>query len=429
MSVILGFICFNLISTELNAQLFEKPSYGNYLIKNAELHTITQGIMEGDILLIEGTIADIGPNLETDEEVEVIDANGQRVYPGFIDAGTRLGLSEVSSVSLTRDFNEHGNFTPYVQALTAINPNGVPIAVTRVSGVTTVLSAPSGGLFPGTAAAIHLLGYTPDQMYAGAKSVIMNFPESGKRGRWDRRTPDKVKEEYEGQMKKLNEFWEEVEQYYSLYKKGNTPENRSASLEAMLPVFNKEVPLHVEVNRAPDIIKAIEWLKDKEVEVVLTGVAEGWRVAEEIAATNWPVITGPVLQTPSRSYDKYDRPYSNPAVMQKAGIKMAIRTNETENVRNLPFNAGYAATYGLGKEQALEAITIIPAIILGLEDKIGSLEVGKLANLFICDGDPFEPKTQLSQLFIKGWKVPLENRHTQLFDQFIERSPGIDMNE
>ena len=410
-------------------QIIQAPVYGTFLIQGGTLYTITQGVIEGDLLIEDGRIAAIGSNLEPPEGATIIDASNKRIYPGFIDAGTQLGLSEISSVPLTRDFNERGSLIPYVQALTAINPNSIPIAVTRVSGVTTVLSSPSGGLFPGTAAAINLFGYTPDQMYAGAKGVVLNFPRSGKTGRWDRRSMEKRDEEYRENIKKLNDFWDEADRYYQLKTSGHLKDQKNPPLDAMLPVFENTVPLLIEVNRAPDILEVLKWAEGKEIRIVLTGVAEGWRVANEIAESGHPVITGPVLQTPSRAYDRYDRPYANASKMKEAGVKVAIRTNEMENVRNLPFNAGYAAAYGLGKEEALKSITIVPAQILGIDDRLGSLEIGKTANLFISNGDPFEPRVQIEQVFISGWKIPMENRHTQLYEQFLERSPGIQLNE
>lgn len=419
--------CILVLSKNAHCQLFGEAVYGDFLIQNAEIYTVTNGVISADLLIRDGRIAAIGEGLEKGGAT-VIDASGKRVYPGFVDAGTRLGLSEVSSISLTNDFNESGNFTPFARAITAINPNAVPIPVTRVGGVTTVVSAPRGGTIPGTAATIHLIGYTPDQMFAGVEMLILDFPSSVQRGRWDRRPRERRIEEYKDQMKKLNEFWSEAAMYHKMKSDGKT-DRIIPAYEAMLPVFNKERKVFVEVNRANDIIDALKWLEDKDLDVVLTGVAEGWRVAEEILASGYPVITGPVLQTPSRAYDRYDRPYANPSAMTDAGIKVAIRTNEMENVRNLPFNAGYAATYGMGIEAALEAITIIPATILGLDDQIGSIEVGKLANLFIANGDPFEPRTQIERVFIRGWDIPMESRHSQLYDQFIERNPGLQLND
>jgi len=177
---------------------------------------------------------------------------------------------------------------------------------------------------------------------------------------------------------------------------------------------------------AGDIELAIDWLEDKEIRAVLTGVAEGWRVADKIAAANLPVITGPVLSIPTRQSDRFDAAYANPGKMMKAGVKVALRTNDAENVRNLPFNAGFAAAYGMGVENALKSVTIVPAEILGVDDRLGSLEPGKSATLFVSDGDPFEPKTQIQQVFIDGYKVPMTNRQIRLYQEFLERSPGLE---
>jgi imidazolonepropionase-like amidohydrolase len=161
---------------------------------------------------------------------------------------------------------------------------------------------------------------------------------------------------------------------------------------------------------------------------VLTGVLEGWRVAEEIAKAGVPVIAGPVQAVPSREYDRYDRAYANPGLLKKAGVKVAIQTNGAENVRNLPYHAAYAASYGMGVEDALKAVTIVPAEILGVADRLGSIEVGKSATLFVSDGDPFETKTNIKHVFIDGWQIPMVTRQTLLYEEFLKRDPGVSKN-
>jgi imidazolonepropionase-like amidohydrolase len=197
-------------------------------------------------------------------------------------------------------------------------------------------------------------------------------------------------------------------------------------MEQMAKVVAGELPLLVEVNAAADIEAAIKWVESKKAKAILTGVAEGWRVADKIAQAKLPVITGPVLSLPTRQSDRYDAAYTNPAKMLKAGVKVAIRTNDAENVRNLPFNAGFAAAYGMGKEEALKAVTIVPAEILGVADRLGSIEEGKNATLFIADGDPFETSTQIKHVFIDGYQIPMTNRHIRLYQEFLERSPGLE---
>src|SRR5690606_16820440 len=139
-----------------------------------------------------------------------------------------------------------------------------------------------------------------------------------------------------------------------------------------------------------------------------------------------PVITGPVLSLPTRQSDRFDAAYANPGKMMKAGVKVALRTNDAENVRNLPFNAGFAAAYGMGKENALRSVTILAAEILGVDDQLAAIEQGKNATLFVSDGDPFETKTQIYHVFIDGYKIPMNNRQTRLYQEFLERSPGLE---
>jgi imidazolonepropionase-like amidohydrolase len=208
-------------------------------------------------------------------------------------------------------------------------------------------------------------------------------------------------------------------------KNGGRPDF-NPEMAALLPAARGETALLIEVNKDKDIESAIKWVKNRKIKkAIFTGVAEGWRVADKLAEAGIPVITGPVLSLPTRASDRYDKPYANAGLMRKAGVKVALRTGDIENVRNLPFNAGYAAAYGMGKEEALKAVTIAPAEIFGVADKLGSLEVGKSATLFAATGDPFETKTQVVHLFIDGWKVPIDNRHIRFYEEFLDRQPGI----
>ena len=402
-----------------------KARGGKFLLQNATVVTVTQGnIQGGSVLISDGKIAAVGETIN-DPEATVIDCSGFFVYPGMIDAGNRLGLVEVNSVAETQDFSEIGNVSPHMQALTAINPNSVAIPVTRVSGVTTSLALPSGGIFPGTAALINLNGYTPDQMYAGFKGVVMNFPSIAKTSSYDRRSEEDIKKDAEKAMKALEDIWKNAITYHQL-DSANAALKFYPEMAQLARVIAGELPLLVEVNAAKDIEQAIKWLDGKDVKAVLTGVAEGWRVADQIAGANLPVITGPVLSIPTRQSDRYDAAYKNPGKMLQAGVKVALRTNDAENVRNLPFNAGFAAAYGMGKEEALKAVTIVPAEILGVDEHLGSIEVGKSATLFVSDGDPFETKTQVIHVFIDGYQIPMSNRHIRLYQEFLERNPGLE---
>ena len=413
----------------------DKARRGTFALTNARIETVTNGVIENGTLVIRNDeIIAIGSNVEIPEDAEVIDLNGQTIYPGMIDAGTQLGLVEISAVARTVDSREAGEITPHVEALTAVNPNAVAIPVTRVSGVTTVITAPSGGLLPGKAATINLHGYTPDQMSVGGMQyMVLNFPTSGRRWRFDRRSDEEIKKQYDEAVKKLDDVWDKAALYQkidSAYaaspESGRRPEY-NPQLMSLLPVLRGQMALMIEVNKAKDIVKVLEWVKKRKIQrPILAGVSEGWRVADKIAEAGIPCIVGPVLSTPTRQSDRFDKAYANVGLMHKAGIKVAIRSGETENVRNLPFNAGFAANYGMGKEDAMRAVTVVPAEILGISDQVGSLEVGKKANVFVADGDPFEPRTKISHVFIDGYMIPMESRHTRLYEEFLQREPGLE---
>ncbi len=413
------------------AQIVEKAEKGAFVLTNATIETITQGTVKGTLVIQDGKITAIGQNVPTPAGAKTIDCTGLFIYPGMIDGGSTLGLSEVGSVSLTQDFNEIGELTPQMQALTAVNPNATAIPVTRVDGVTTTLATPRGGLFPGTAALINLVGYTPDQMYAGFKGIVMNYPVVRRRP-WggDNRSDEELKKEEEKLLKQVNEVWDQAALYARIdsaarANSANPKPDYNPEMEALVPVLRGEVTLLLEVNRYNDIESAIKWVQDRKIKkVIFTGVAEGWRVADKIAKAGIPVITGPVITVPSRASDRYDKAYANPGLMHKAGVKVAIRTNNSENVRNLPFHAGFAVAYGMDKAAALRAVTITPAEMFGVANRLGSLEVGKSATLFVASGDPFETKTEIRHLFIDGWNVPIDSRHIQLYEEFLNRQPG-----
>ncbi|HLT79483.1 MAG TPA: amidohydrolase family protein [Cyclobacteriaceae bacterium] len=416
------------LSTITGVSQVPKGSYGPVALVGATAYTITEDTIENcTIILRDGKIEAIGAALSVPADARVVDCQGLRVYPGFIDSGTRIGLTEISSDPRTHDYNELGNVVPQMRALTAVNPNSALVPVTRVNGVTTVLSVPSGGLFSGTAALINLYGYTPGQMYAGFEAVVMTFPSTSRTGSNDKRKAEEIKKAASKAMKKLDAVWKKAVEYYKLDSAlGDNKPDYYPELIALQPVLQGKMPLIIEVDDAGDILRALEWVREKEIRrVIFSGVKEGWRVADKIAKAGIPVITGRVLSLPGRAYDRYDRSFANAGLMKKAGVKVALRTNEANNVRNLPYNAGFAAAFGLGKEEALRAITIVPAQIFGVADRLGSLEAGKDATLFVCDGDPLEPATNILHLFINGWDVPLVSRQTLLYDEFLHREPGL----
>ena len=417
-----------------------KAERGLFALTNARIETVTNGTIErGTLVIRDDKIVALGTDVQVPDGAETIDCEGLTIYPGLIDSGTQLGLVEVGSLPETRDFDELGDITPHVEAITAVNPNSVAIPVTRVNGVTTALTAPSSGLFPGQAALINLVGYTPEQMHVGdVRMVVLEYPNKGKMGWWDRRSDEEVEKAYEKAMEKLNTTWDRAALYAridSAYeaqpeaRRARTPEY-VPEMQALAPVVRGEIPLLIEVDRAKDIEAALEWIEERKLQnVIFSGVQEGWRVADRIAKAGIPCLVGPVLAVPDRPSDRFDKAYANPGLLQEAGVKVALRSGETENARNLPYNAGFAAAYGLGKEEALRAVTIVPAEIFGVDGETGSLEEGKKATLFIATGDPFETSTDVRHVFIDGYKVPMVSRQTRLYEEFLERNPGLEQEE
>jgi len=408
-----------------------KGEYGTFALTNATIETVTKGtIQSGTVVINNGKIIAVGTDVAVPQGAKIVDCRGFWIYPGMIDGGTQLGLSEVGSDVRTRDFNEVGDVIPQMKALSAVNPNSALIPVTRISGVTTVIALPEGDLIPGTAALINLYGYTPEQMYAGFEGVVLTFPNTGRKGFFDKRTDDEIKKAAEKSLKRLNDVWDMAVQYYKLDSATSSKGVKYyPEMQALLPVIKGERSLMIKANASKDIQAALMWVADKKIKkVILTGVAEGWRVADEIAKAKIPVVAGPVLAVPTRDYDRYDKAYANPGLMMKAGVTVALCSGGTENVPNLPYNSAFAAAYGMGKGEALRSVTIVPAEIFGVADKLGSIEVGKNATVLVCDGDPFETKTNIKYVFIDGWKVPMVSRQTELYDEFLKREPGVSKN-
>ncbi len=420
----------------LPAHAQKQPGFqGPFALTNAQV-IVAPGdtLNDGTVVIRDDSIAAVGPDVSVPSDAQAFDLSGQMVYPGFIDSGTHLGLAEIGSLPETQDFNEIGDLTAHMNALTAVNPSTVHVPTTRVHGITSVITEPENGILPGTAALIGLHGYTPEQMHLGDVTLTkLNFPSVGRQGPSDDRSPETIQKEAEKALTQLNDLWAQAERYARIDSAvAEQPEARRQpefvpAMEGLLPVIRGEQPLMISANAAADISKALDWAEERGVldQLILSGALEGWRVADEIAAANVPVLVGSIMQPPSRESDRYDKAYRTPALLHDAGVTVALRSGKTENVRNLVFHAGFAAAHGLGKTEALRAITTTPARIFGVADQVGTIEAGKRANLFVADGDPLQPATDVQHLFIDGYKLPLENRATKLYDEFRNRNPGL----
>jgi imidazolonepropionase-like amidohydrolase len=405
----------------------------SYVIRNARVVTVTGPVIEkGTVVVSNGRIAAVGANVQGPAGAKIIDATGLSVYPGMIDAGTVLGLTEIGSVAGTVDTSEIGDNNADIHVDVAIHPDSTHIGVTRVVGVTTVLTAPRGGTIAGQSALINLDGWVPKEMILKSPVAMhINWPSEGGGGRGgfgggQRRSGPEARRERERRIDDLKQAIRDAKAYSDAKdaraKDSTLPRmNFDLKLEALAPVARGEMPVIVSANEERAIKAAIAFADEMKVKMVLAGGAEAYKVAEQLKTKNIPVIVGAVLRMPSNEDDPYDMAFANAGILSKAGVKIAFQTTDSAHVRELPYNAGMAAAFGLPKEEALKAVTIYPAEILGVADRVGSIEKGKIANLIVTDGDPLEILTQVKHLFINGRQIPLASRHTELYERYKNR--------
>lgn len=409
----------------------------SFLLRGATVHTMSGAEIEnGSVLVRAGKIVGVGKNLAAPKDTKIIDAKGLHVYPGMIDSATEVGLVEVNSIRETADTTEIGRFNPQLVALTAVNPSSEHIAVTRANGITTVASLPQGQLIAGQVSLIHLDGWTTEEMGVSPKAALhLRMPVVRVGGPPPREEPPGsgapssdtftgAKQNFEKQMAELNEFFESARRYKQA-KEARAPGFQvDLKLEAMIPVLEQKEPILVTAIREREIRDALAFADQQKVKIILCDAPEAYKVMKEIKEHNVPVILGPTLALPLNEDDPYDRAYTTPAELQKAGIRFAIGTlSGTANLssRNLPYQAAQAVAFGLPHEEALKAITKNAADIWGVGDRIGTIEEGKWADLLVTDGDPLEAKTQVRLLFIQGKPVDLDNRQKQLYEKYRNR--------
>ena len=366
-----------------------------------------------------------------------IDARGLTVYPGMIDLGTNMGLAEISSGAPgTLDTSELGEMNPNAAAIWAVNPHSSHIAVTRVEGVTSVLSMPSGGVISGQAAFINLAGSSPREMaVAPQAALIIDFPRVGGGGggfaaflaAQQGITQDALAQR-DRRVDALRNMFRDALAYgraQDAYAKDSKSVPRPVSdlkLAALVPYARGERPVLFRAERDRDIRAAVRFADEMKLKAVILGGSESWKAAQFLKERNVPVILDSVLNMPLREDDPYDSLFENASKLQAAGVRFCISTGDSgAHVRDLPFHAGMASAYGLPKLEALKAVTLYPAQILGVSDRVGSVEVGKIANLVVADGDILEARTRIRHLFIAGRQIPLVSRHTMLYDQFKDR--------
>jgi imidazolonepropionase-like amidohydrolase len=391
-------------------------------IVGATIHPITApAIEDGTLVMQGGRIVYVGPAEAVPASARVIDAAGQHVWPGIVALGTGLGLNEIGQVTATTDDSEIGGNQPDLRVSAALFAESAHIPVTRYNGITRAQSAPQGGgPIRGQSSVIRLTGDTWEELVMVDRDMLqVSFPRVSN----DAKDKDKKKKS-EG-LKNLEQLFEDGREYARLVddarELGSALPPFEPRLAALAPYARGEKRVAIHANNAQTILSALRFIQEQELDGVLYGVSEGWKVVDALAEAQVPVVVGPVLAVPSSKYDPYDASYANVAVLARAGVPYAIMSDDGENPRNVAFHAAMASAFGLPHDEALRSITYYAARALGLEGEIGSLAPGKIADVVITDGDLLEITTHVDAVFIDGVQAPLVNRQTQFYDRYRSR--------
>jgi imidazolonepropionase-like amidohydrolase len=354
-------------------------------------------------------------------DVERIDATGKHVYPGVIAPNTNLGLVEVSSTKSTTDFDELGEMNPSIRSIVAYNTDSKVINTVRSNGVLLAQIVPQGGMISGTSTVVQLDAWNwEDAAYVLDNGVHMTFPALINRPMQMRRRggdSDPVKLGLE-KIEQARVFFREAKAY--LQEKTHAATN--LKFEATRGLFDRSKTLYIHCDLVKEMLVAVDFAKEFNFKLVIAGGADSYMIADILAANNVAVILHEPHALPATDDDAVDQPYKTGAQLQKAGVLFTICQDASDGytqIRNLPFMAGTMSAYGLTKEEALSAITLNPAKILGIADRTGSLENGKDANIVISTGDLLDMKSSVvTHAFIQGRAINLDNKHSQLFNRY-----------
>ncbi len=349
----------------------------------------------------------------------IIDLTGKHVYPGFIAMGTQIGLNEIELVRATNDFNEAGQLNPSSRTIIAYNTDSKITPTVRSNGILTAQISPQGGLLSGTSSVVSLDAWNwEDAAYKTDEGIWMNWPSMRIiRASWAQ--PEEEQQiRFEKSIKMLTQFFNDAKAYNDL----TMPAIHNQHFESMKGLFSGSKKIYVHASLARDIIAAVNFCKSYNLKMVLVGGEDSWRVTDILKANDIPVIIVRTQSLSMRDDDDVYASYKLPMLLKNAGIDFAITDDGYWKIRNLPFEAGMAAGYGLSKEDALTSITLAPARILGIDKTTGSLEDGKDATLFVSSGDALDMKTNNVELaYILGKEIDLNNIQKQLYHKYMKK--------
>jgi imidazolonepropionase-like amidohydrolase len=422
-------ILFGLVASSYASDNIPSPPQAKPIaLKGATIHPVSgPEIPSGTIVFDKGKITAIGADAAVPAGAEVIDVTGKHVYPGLISANSVLGLIEIGAARATVDIEETGATNPNVRAAASINPDSELLPVARSNGILTVHAVPEGGLVSGQSAVIRMDGWTPEEMTVRSPAAMhLRWPNLtiNRNPRAQKSVKDQQKD-IDKALKQIRDGFQTARAYWQARKSGTPGFKSDLRWEALMPVFDGSLPLFVHAATAAQIEGALAWAKEMQFKIVLVGGNDAWRMAPQLKESGTPVIIALSTALPLRRDDGYDSAFSNAAKLHEAGVPFCIamngRNSEAPHERNLPYEASMAAAFGLPKEEALKAITLYPAQILGVADQLGSLETGKAATLIVTNGDPLDFPTHIEAAYIDGRKIDLTNRQTRLRDKYLEK--------
>lgn len=415
----------------------QTSSSGVYAIKGAKIYTLAGPPIEnGTVVIQDGKIAAVGANIPIPDGATVIDASGLEVYPGMFDATDQMGLEEVGAVKATVDTVETGEFNPDVTAATAFNADSAHVDVTRAAGITEVLTVPGqlgggfgggGSVIGGNASAVDLGGWNINDMLIERHAAMELTWPSISAGSFDfttftfHRLPfEEARKQYQKKIDGLSDLLEKARHYGQAMQSGAADFPQDLKLAALVPVVQGKEPVLVVANSARDIRSAVEFCQQQKLRMILAGADEAWKTIDLLKKDNIPVIIGPVLSMAQSEDEPYDADYAMAGQLYAAGVKIAFGSFNTSMARRLSQYAGTSVGYGLPREEALKAVTVNAAQMLGIDD-LGTLEPGKVANVVVTDGDLLELRTHVKYLFIKGQLTSLDNKQLDLYNRFRNR--------
>jgi imidazolonepropionase-like amidohydrolase len=407
------------------------PQSQPVVLRGATIHTVSRGVIQnGTIVLDRGKIVAIGgPEVAHPRAAKVVDVTGKHIYPGLVDAYSTVGITEIGSVEVSNDIEELGDFNPNVRAEVAVNAESRHIGTTRSAGVLVAFSTPGGGLISGLSSAMSLEGWTWEEMsLKGAAALNVNWPDPNARprrfgggGPGGPGANQPAPKTYAEQVQMIKDYFAEARAYRDAVKAGQQVRT-DARYAAMIPALNGAIPVIVAAEGVAQINDAITWGKEEGLKLVIRGGQDAIHVANRLKAENVPVILTSTMAAPERQYEGYDGAYSLPARLHAAGVKFAISGGAGALYSNrLPYEAGVAVAFGLPEAEALKAVTINAAEMMGVSDKVGSLDVGKEGTLLITTGTPLDMTSNIEQAYIQGREINMMDIHRFFFEKYMQK--------